>query len=361
MNRQIRVWPACYWVDGDIIWLVHGSISVLVKYSISASQIIDIYHIPNCDFISNASFCHIEKFQHKLFLIPSFSNNIILFHIDSCEFEIVNTEGLDSEPPIFCKAFRVNNLLYLFPFKYNKLVSMNMETLELRNVFNFSDNKFFSDNKLNICDVIRLKDNSYITVFPYKCYVGIFSVEDVSFKTYNLSNSENGYVTGVKLEDNIIFSSRNNRILSFYKMNNDEFEFISEHQLKDGEWNLLSVDKDRALVSDIKSGALKLIDKNMDIFDVDEVEEYKLYDYTSYFAKTIKRASNESNILFNTVNNAFFVFERDGTISNWFDISLDEKSLEKIRKIIYLEGKEKKRNHIEMWLYSLQDFIHNII
>lgn len=119
-------------VSNDNLWYVNNYGTLLCCFSLKEKRIIQVENIPYSGNRSELLYSNILAVDNYLILVPANAFYVILYNINSREFITI---GLNLNPKsynMFCGCERWENKLFLIPYNVNFVISIDLNTLELK-------------------------------------------------------------------------------------------------------------------------------------------------------------------------------------------------------------------------------------
>lgn len=129
INCRVAMYAACSCANEEGIWFVHGRLPVLFFFNFEHKKITLYKVIPNCKNQQIAMFSTMYETSSKVFLIPNNEKKIVIYSKNDDRFIFIELENACDN--MFRGCFLHHGYLYCFPYRYDKIVKIDIESLEL--------------------------------------------------------------------------------------------------------------------------------------------------------------------------------------------------------------------------------------
>lgn len=119
------LWPTDFIVEGDDMWFISGIAAVLMRYSISENKLMEWYVLPIDNIFQENAYSYIYNYNSKLFLIPIWGKDILVFDLNTEKFAIIAMGDYHGQA-MFNGIGAYNNYLYCMPMVYPYMVVIDM-------------------------------------------------------------------------------------------------------------------------------------------------------------------------------------------------------------------------------------------
>lgn len=333
--KDVYFWPSALCVNKDDIWFIYGKIPVLCKYNISDKKVDVICGLPNDDIYRESLYEDMIFVNNKLFIIPCWADNIIVYSVETGE--LVTLEIEKSNILKFSKAFLYGEKIICVPYAYSYILSVDVNNLFINIEYDLEDIKK-ANNIIYFNDCGRIDDENIIIVSPQNKRIFVYNIK---YKTIsNLSNGENeNLYSSVVITENYIFicSNRDRSIVRYSVL----LKKIT------GEWwpdnkemiSIMSGGNKEIIVDDVKSSWVGIYDENFQLINEDCSNEIDNRDLYYSYMHGISKIDNGITYYFNNAN-ATLVTYIDGQVKIKEKIIITEECKHKIQKIVMENYKE---------------------
>ena len=302
--KDVYFWPSALCVNKDDIWFIYGKIPVLCKYNISDKKVDVICGLPNDDIYRESLYEDMIFVNNKLFIIPCWADNIIVYSVETGE--LVTLEIEKSNILKFSKAFLYGEKIICVPYAYSYILSVDVNNLFINIEYDLEDIKK-ANNIIYFNDCGRIDDeNLYSSVVITENYIFICSNRDRSIVRYSVLLKK---ITGEWWPDNK--------------------EMIS----------IMSGGNKEIIVDDVKSSWVGIYDENFQLINEDCSNEIDNRDLYYSYMHGISKIDNGITYYFNNAN-ATLVTYIDGQVKIKEKIIITEECKHKIQKIVMENYKE---------------------
>lgn len=350
--KKIYFWPSTFCIHADDIWFVYGHFAVLCKYSISNKQVTVVGKIPVNDMHQESLFLKIIYLEDKLFLIPCWANEIIVYDISDDTFEtigVATTEGLK-----FTDAYIYDGRIICIPYSYQAIVSINPEKLELS--LEYSLKECFEKNNISYFnDSEMLDDKTVIMVSPSTNGVWLYSVEHRVLSCVYVGDGDDKYSSVAIAGQYIILCSNLSRKIYKYDLINRKIQATwwpsGRKAVK-----IMTYSDDAFVVDDIDSSWMGIYNVDFDELTCIVSETIKERENYCTFLVGIMEANKEIKIYFDNADATFLFFNEDFTYEQ-LSIKIDEEHKKLMQNIQYSLDASVR----ECEMFSLESFLESII
>lgn len=185
----------------DGFWFVPYEQNLLCRYSIEKNLIDDIF-VLNMSPFQVGSFDNVYQINNKVFMLPAFEKYLHIFDMNQRDIQLVNIPEYTGFGGKFLLGHQYGEWLYLFPFSFDKIIKVNINTLKVEEVLTKDEvrcNSFFNmavkDNKAYF---VNKENRIYLFDFKSDELSVLYQFEDISgLKTISIWNDKL-IVTGEK-------------------------------------------------------------------------------------------------------------------------------------------------------------------
>ena len=130
-ENELAFSVADFQIVGDYIWFISFMYNALFKMNKQSFVIEEIIEIPGENFYEQESYKFIIKQEEKLFLIPSWSKNVVVFDLDTKRIKKIKV-AKQTDYSKFCKVYIEHGKLYLINSKNQEVLQINIDNYDLR-------------------------------------------------------------------------------------------------------------------------------------------------------------------------------------------------------------------------------------
>lgn len=148
MNEQVKetslsTTDGCF--VGEKMWMVHTCLNLLLCIDLKSAAIVKQYEIPYKEYLKEPLYVAIKLIEKKLWLIPGCARQMVLFDIESEQFDEISIEEKRKEEKMIyfekfaLDAFVFQDWIYIVPSRYHSIYKIHRQTkkveqcLDLRN------------------------------------------------------------------------------------------------------------------------------------------------------------------------------------------------------------------------------------
>lgn len=344
---KVFFWPSAFCVVDDDIWFVYGKICILCRYSIKKNECKVVGLLPENNLMQESLFDNLIYVDGRLFIIPCWGNNIVVYNIKENKFEI---EELPKEQGLkFNNAFLLNNEVLCIPSMYSQIVSMDIHRYKISMKYDMK--KIMEKEKIEYFnDSVMIDDNTVIMISPQSPMLFCYKIKENIIEKKDPEIPAQGYSFIVNLKNKLVLCDDKGKKIFIYDLESKRVE----KQYWPEKRNLLAlmaVNENRVIIDDYDSSWMGIYDEKLSIKgqnSVDKIENRKYY-YTYLVGKSTRKGENA--IYFNNCDMSFNWIENDQIVKS-IKIYIDDESRKKI------SGYMKKMNIVnESYFCRLTDFI----
>lgn len=135
---EIEVWPSAMVIDGDILWIFHGKLNLLLSYDLIRNITKIKGTLPQEEVYKELLIASMCKIGQSLYLIPAWGQSLYRYDINTETFEkIAYPEEEDYRGSIlFCGMHILQGLIYCIPSAYPYILQINPLTNTVRKIIN---------------------------------------------------------------------------------------------------------------------------------------------------------------------------------------------------------------------------------
>lgn len=228
---MINTWTLDFCVDGDELWFVHGSMDILIHYSLSEKRMLDTYYFHEKIKESYAKYRRIIKYGDKIFIFPGFSDDIVIFDIDSKDFSYIKPKEYKLGTLIH-NIYVENNVAYLIPMVYHYFMKLNLDSLQLEYLDNWKEVLGFEKTRYEdnyISSSCKVGKEIYF-VMNNEC-LGIFDFELGLLKTQKIADRGTKFVEIASDDKCLFLYDKNTKEILKYSIEGDREKYAMECDL----------------------------------------------------------------------------------------------------------------------------------
>ncbi len=172
----------------DGFWFVPYEQNLLCRFSIEKNLVDDIFELDMNPF-QVESFDNVYQINNKVFMIPAFEKYMHVFDMNQRNIQLVNIPEYTGAGGKFLLGHQYEEWLYLFPSFFDKIIKVNVSTLEMEEVLTKSedwhnefvnmvvkDNKAYLVNKENKIYLFDFESEELSVVYQFKDISGLRTV-----------------------------------------------------------------------------------------------------------------------------------------------------------------------------------------
>lgn len=316
--------PSAICVKGEDVWFVDGRIPMLCRMNLLDGNIQIICKLP-CQNPGSREmkYSDIYVIDEKVFIIPAWDSNLHIYDFSMnklCTLYIGEQDKL-----MFCRAYKKENKIYLMPYAYDYIVSVDCDSFEIKKV----------------CDLRKIKENSNLSYFNDCEFIDndnilLTSPENniilmYNLKTNNISviHTKYNYTMIAKTKNTIWFSCLLKKIIVVYD--------IHKKRVKKEWWpknleilKIMAADNDYMIVNDTRKGYFAIYNENADLINKYQSEcvntECGENDYSG-----LTRVYGDSTYYINRADAVLLKFSHGKCICNK-NLYITDDNLEKFKK-----------------------------
>lgn len=344
-------WPATFCVDGDDIWFVYGKVCMLCKYSILDDKCQVVDEIPVNNPFQEGTFTKIIKVKEKLFFIPCWAENIIVYDTKKNMFTKILSENRNIMK--FCMAYQVNNEIICIPSSYSEIVVIDTDKLNIIKRYDVS--KEVQANNIKYFNSATLIDEKQVLmVSPQSSKIFVYNIERNKFENYEVDIDAVGFSYVIQLEDRMVLCDNASQKIYLYNLKMNKVE--SCYWPNNGKIvALYEMTENRFMIDDSETSWFGVIDKDFTVKMEGNVCDINDRDNYCRYLNGIGEKSRDEYIYFNNSDISFNWIKND-KIQRKRKINIGEEERLQIGKCV------KKINLIkESFLYNLNDYIDELL
>ena len=346
MKNKIYCWPSAFCVQGDRIWFIYGKVCILCCYNLKTEKTEIISEIPVDNIYKESLYQKIIYKDEKLYLIPAWGKNILIYDIIQKNFSTIMIPEYDGL--MFCNAFLYDNRIICIPYAYPSIINIDTK-FDVASVLVKLDTikQTYKVSTFNMADNLEMK---IAMVSPQSNKVFLYDVEHDDFNVENVSNNVDGYASVCFFEKFIAMKPSKSRYIDLYNPLSGEAQKME-----------LLPDQMSAAIRQINRESILLDDsKGADIWIYSNTIMRKIHSSTiknrkPYYSYKVGIYDKDSGLYFNNCDATFY---RGFTNKSSFKMEITDEMKQQITEI-----KRKNRMEIEKenFFYSLEQFIDDVM
>lgn len=349
---EIAMYAACASVNEKGIWFVHGKMPVLFFYNFEKCATCFYRVIPGGKHQDIAMFLSMYETEDDIFLIPGNENKIIVYSKKQDSFQQLQLDNVCK--CMFRGCYADEDFVYCIPYRYSRMVKINIHTKEL---------VYCADWKMQFEKSDELYTNGYC-IFQNRCLVVIPGTNSIliydkymdSWEKRDIGNGSENYVQ-ISCSDRHIYLFETNTksiiktdatLRSCLKRKAIAFQAVKIERGYDSDLIIDDVDTDTWLVLDEE-----LQEKYKTAYKKEQICESLKSDY--HFGCWIK--SSDDKLFCLDTENHLLIINSDYTFLEKM-VGIEIKKWNEIEKINHMVNKVSiiQENNI----YNLRDFLERL-
>lgn len=353
-EKNIYYWTSAFCIDDDTIWFIYGKRCILCKYTISIDENQIIGVIPVANPTQENLFQKIILAQNKLFIIPCWANDIVVYDLTTDRFNIIKIKPCSGLK--FSGAYVYKNKIVCIPASYEYVVSIDILDMKINYEYNVKRIKEEEHiDYFNITDI--LGKQKVILCSPQSDKIYIYDMEKQTLVGENVCTEKNGksfeYVVCID-EQIVLCDNKKHEIITYnYRTKREEYIFWP---LGKKTVAVLRVGSE-IVIDDYETSWVGIFNKNFELLTEikNEIVKNRKY-YYSYLIGNCE-SDDRQNIYFNNCDMSFN-WVQDGKIKKKVRLQMSEEDRKYIKENLYIT---KNDINIENYFYRLNDFLEKII
>lgn len=189
-REEIRISPAAFCVNGNDVWVVHSKYNLFFRYNLESKET-QIYSTnPYGEICKKSQFCGIHVYKDKVFLIPCWSEKLLIYDTNSEEIFVMD-EGKKKQGR-FIKSFVIEHLLYCIPFYEDYILIIDMEKAKIVDKIDWRNEKYKENDYIN---------DAFVNGEVIYCVIpnrndSIMILSDRTIHTIDLEKENERYISG---------------------------------------------------------------------------------------------------------------------------------------------------------------------
>lgn len=353
-KNRIYYWTLAFCIDNDTIWFIYGKQCILCKYIISKRVSKIIGAIPVNNPAQENLFQKLILADNKLFMIPCWANEIIVYDLEKEEFKIIKIRPFKGLK--FCGAYVYKNKLICIPAAYEYVISIDIRDMNIN--YECSVKRIKEEEHIDYFNITdTLEKQKVILCSPQSDKIYIYDIEKQTLIGKTVCTEKNGksfeYV--VCIDEQIVLCDNKNHEIITYNYSTKQVENIF---WPSGKKTVAVLRLGREIViDDYGTSWVGIFDKDFELLT--EIRNEIVKDRKYYYSYLIGSCeSDESqNIYFNNCDMSFN-WVKDGKIKKKLRLLISEEDRKYIKENLYIC---KNVVDIENYFYRLDDFLNVII
>lgn len=287
MLEQLFFWPSAFCVNESEIWFVYGKVCVLCKFDINTSNTDIVAEIPVDNMFRESLFRNIIYKNKKIYLIPCWAKNILVYDIDDEIFKSIAIK--DFYGLMFSNAYLLNDKIWCTPFSYPGIVCIDTNTDKAEIILDLS--KTMKNN-----GIYYFNDSDYLNgiitmVSPQSNKGFIFNISTKHLDIVDVNKEGIKYDSVAMLPEGCFFSSFEGKCIHILKDSDKTPKKLILPNKSNGVY-LSSINQDRLLLDDIKSSCIWVYkdEKCIKKYETEYIENRE--NYYSYSTGVFDKKSN---------------------------------------------------------------------
>lgn len=310
-REEIRISPAAFCVNGNDVWGVHSKYNLFFRYSLESKET-QVYSMnPYGDICKKSQFCGIHVHKNKVFLVPCWSKNLLIYDTILEEIFVLDEDENSKNQGRFIKSFIIKQCLYCIPLYEDYILIIDMENAKIVDKIYWRNGNYKENDYIN--DAFVNEDVIYCVVPNRNDSIMILS--DRIIRTIELNKENERYISGEVFRGNIYLYGMNGQVVY--------------------EYSELKEKAQRKLIMSTGSGKFSYKDDKYLILDSDDKDELSYLDL-------------EGNIVEIDVTSKSDGEKRNSTLAGLFFCETDRKFyFDKRENILYEVDKDyNKKKHV---------------
>lgn len=353
---MFKWWAQVFCRVQDDIWFVHGKVNVLYKMSIPANTIQAITGFGEEKHIGKSSWCGMECYNDKLYIVPNNGNYIWVYDIrhHSVSNILIDDSNLVKYKQKFSYCCLHKNYLVCVPREYPYILIINTYSNKIEKKIDILSflHKNIKKNDLIIRDVSKWDDSCLIGIVNQTNYLFKYHVVDDRLELIYIQHKDD-YFDSIACLDNII-------VLGGIKDNNFIYSLDKESlhirkKIKSNTSKIRALNKKYVIADDVESCSWSILDDNLSI-----VREFISlpngthgldYNWCSVFGKV----DMDEIIVMDTYEGVFYLMDKNAIVKEKLSLS-DVKVL----KWLPYNGFLSTQNYMEEFIGGLDELIERL-
>ena len=199
-------WASAFCKVQDDIWFIHGNVAILCKYNMLKKETTVIGMLPVKNKCREYLFEKIVFYNEKLFIIPCWADEIVIYDINNNSFCKIDLEYTNRMK--FCNAFIYRNKIVCVPYTYPFAISIDVDTFEICNEYSI-ENAILNEGADYVSDSIKIDKQIYM-VSPQKNAIWKYDLDKQVMDKLVISNVD-GISSICKAGKSIVLCSNTNK------------------------------------------------------------------------------------------------------------------------------------------------------
>lgn len=351
--EDIPIWPSAFCVDGEDIWFVHGKINVLMRYNMREEHTYIVGAISDKVEFRGKLYCGMHKWKNKIFIIPCWAKEIIVYDIDNNQFQkilIDNSEAYFSKI-LFIKSYMKEEVIYCVPCHYHAIVKIDVKNNQVIYV------TIALDVNVHINDAVWV-NNKIIGIYSCTDQLLVYDSKTDAVNLIRMGNSERQYNRITNIDDFLYLFDTHSRAI--FEVSGEMYD--KEKKICDTSYEgagVTAISSELLLVDSAQGYEMKIVNINGEIiFETENNHSVRIDDLFPVAQVGIASGDLDSNDLFYfSVATYNMNHLKCGKLEKQFNMSMRDDDFYKLKKLctqgLYDEISENN-------IYDLTEWIHNL-
>lgn len=349
-NLSIHASGVCMTDAG--VWFVHGRLGVLLFYDKKCKKITFYRTIPNVKFDTLSLFRGMTVYKDKIFLIPNNADSIIVYNIlEDCFEKIVLKNPIKG---MFVNAYTKGRFLYCFPFWYDRIVKIDMETYDI--VYGESWRTKINDinNMYYVNASCWINENEIAGVVCKTNIILVYNLETEKWEIKNLESEDKSYTQIASAEGSIYIYD--NRYLKIKKIDIEHCKILYEKKIGCTSTKLYGLQGGGVVLDPVNENCWYIYDEKLNLCQYNETKIREKKSSLDYDYCCGCWTNDYENTYCIDTENHFISIHKSGEI-NVAELHLDYKEWIEICKHLKPDKEDIKVSENEF--FSLRDLIYS--
>lgn len=352
-EKNIYYWTSAFCINDDEIWFIYGKLCLLCKYTISTKVNKIIGVVPVDDPMKENLFQKVILAENKLFLIPCWANDIVVYDLKKNKFEIIKIKpqrGLK-----FSGAYVFKDKIVCLPASYEYVVGINIYDLTVN--YEYSVKKIKQQDYIDYFNSTdKLEEQKIVLCSPQTDKIYCYDIERQILESKKIYKEKSGnkFEFILCIDNQIVLCDNKKHKILIYNYETKQLENIFWPVRK----NLVAVFRldDKIIIDDYETSWVGIYNKKFELLAEvkDSITQNRKY-YYSYLVGSCESNCGE-NIYFNNCDMSFN-WICNGLPEEKVRLLLSETDREYIKKNLFMCENIKKENYY----YRLNDYLEGIL
>lgn len=351
--QDIPIWPSAFCVDGDDIWFVHGKMNVLMRYSMKEEQTYVLGIISDTAVFQEKLYCGMHKWKNKIFIIPCWADEIIVYDIDNNQFQKIMIDHSEEyfSKILFIKSYMEEETIYCVPCYYHAIVKIDVKNNQITYI------TLGMDVKTHINDAVWL-NNKIIGIYSCTDQLLVYDPKTNAIKLLKTGDLERQYNRITNIDNSLYLFDTQTRAI--FEISGDMYD--KERKLCDTYYEgagVTAISSELLLVDSAQSYEMTIVNIYGEIlFETENSSQVRRDDLFPTVQVGIVNSDLNSNDLFYfsvATNNMSHL--KCGKVEKQFIMSLSYDDFYKLKKLcaqgLYSEIRENSICDLTEWINNL--------